>query len=96
MALQNIDEKNWKCWGHDFKFTKYTLNTKWGFSRVIFNLKNVKNFSIKKAVCVTIAHGSIEAKNILEKVSLLEEEKKEWRKKESIYFRRKQKDWKMH
>ena len=62
------------------------------FFQSYFQFKKCKNFSIKKAVCVTIAHGSIEAKNILEKVSLLEEEKKEWRKKESIYFRRKQKD----
>ena len=53
-----------------------------------------KLFSIKKtapkklnkvAVHVTQAHGSMEAKKILEKVTFLEEEKKEREKKKQMF-----------
>ena len=37
IGLQKTGEKNWKYWGHDFKFTKYTINTRWGLATVISN-----------------------------------------------------------
>ena len=53
----------------------------------LFSIKKTALKKLSKTVRVTQAHGTMEAKNILGKVSLLEQKK--GRKKESKYFRTK-------
>ena len=54
----------------------------------LFSIKETVPKKLSKVVTGIQAHSSMEAKNILEKFSLLEEKKKK-RKKKSKYFRMK-------
>ena len=47
-----------------------------------FSIKKTAPKKLSKVVCVTQAHGSMEAKNILEKVSLLEQQKRQKKRKQ--------------
>ena len=54
----------------------------------LLSVKETASKKLSKVVHITQAHGSMEAKNILEKFSSLKEKKEKEEKKESKYFRK--------